>query len=248
MIEIAICDDNISELSNIEIILAEYQKINGFMYEFSYDLYHTAIELLAAIEAGKHYEIIFLDIIMPLMNGVEAAKEIRTWDKVVKIVFLTSSQEFALDSYQVDAFYYALKPIKKINFFSIMDKLFSEIKEKAKDSILVKCKNGLTKIPLHTLEYVEIVERIIYYHLNSGEILKETGVMINLEQILLRYPQFVKPHRSFIINLDRIDILSSREITCYSNAKVPIAKANYKNIKQKYMDRIFRKVEVNMCL
>ena len=248
MIKIAICDDDMSELSNITSIIKEYKKTNSFMYEITYIKFHSAIELIASIEGGKRYDIILLDIIMPQINGLEAAEEIRLHDKITKIVFLTSSPEFAVDSYKVDAYYYALKPIQQEKMFFIMDKLLSEIQKQTQDCILVKCKTGLTRIPLHTLEYVEIIERIIHYHLVNGSILKETGVMINLERILLSFPQFAKTHRSFIVNLDRINILGLRELTCYSNAIIPISKTNYKNLKQKYMERTFKKAEDEVCL
>jgi DNA-binding LytR/AlgR family response regulator len=242
VINIAICDDDISELSNITSIINEYKEANIFRYKIIYTAFNSAIELIAAIEGGNRYEIILLDIIMPLINGIEAAAEIRTHDKTTKIMFLTSSPEFAVDSYAVDAFYYVLKPIRKDQLFSILDKVFVAIYNQNKPCILAKCKTGLTRIPLHLLEYAEIKGRTIYYHLSTSAVLEETGVMTQLECVLLAYPQFAKTHRSFIVNLDCIDGFTMREIKFYSNhTTASVSKAKYWDVKERYIARTFQK-------
>lgn len=241
MPKIAVCDDDVSELSNIISIINEYKETNTFRCEITYTAFQSAVELIAAIEFGNCYDIILLDIVMPLTNGMEAAREIRTHDKVAKIVFLTSSSEFAIDAYAVDAFYYALKPIWKEKLFAVLDKIFASINNQNDSSFLVKCKTGLTRIPLHMLEYAEISGRTIYYHLLNGVVLEETGVMAKLEQLLLAYPQFAKPHRAFIVNLDCIDVLALREVKLYSNAAIPVSKANYSDLKASYIARTFQR-------
>lgn len=247
MLRIAVCDDDVSELSNIIAIINEYKETNIFRYEITYTAFQSAVDLIAAVEGGIPYDIILLDIVMPLTNGMEAAREIRTHDKVAKIVFLTSSPEFAVDAYAVDAFYYALKPIWKEKLFAVLDNILAAINSQNDSSILVKCKSGLTRIPLHMLEYVEIAGRTICYHLVNGIVLEETGVMAKLEQMLLAYPQFVKPHRAFIVNLDCIDVLTQREVKLYSNAVIPVAKANYANLKASYIARTFQRGGENVC-
>ena len=240
LLKIAICDDNVSELSNIVSIIDAYKALNIFRYEITYTAFQNAIELISAIEKGEQYTIILLDIVMPYINGMDAAKEIRLYDQVAKIIFLTSSPEFAVDSYSVDAFYYALKPIWQEKLFTVLDKVLTQIQAQNIASILVKCKSGLQHIPLHTLEYVEVFGRTIYYHLVNGTVFEEINVLSKLEKVLLTYPQFAKPHRSFIVNLSYIETLSTRELILYSQNTVPISKANYLNIKTLYMTYSFK--------
>lgn len=248
MLRIAVCDDDVSELSNITSLLSEYAEINIFRQEITYTAFHSAVELIAAVEGGNRYEVILLDILMPRLSGLEAAREIRNYDKVAYIIFLTSSSDFAVDSYAVDAFYYALKPIWKDKLFAVLDKAFAELNAQTDPSILVKCKTGLTRIPLHMLEYTEIIGRTIHYHLVGGIVLEETGVLTKLEQVLLSYPQFAKPHRAFIVNLDCIDVLTLREVRLNSHASIPLAKANYANLKASYLSRVFQRSGEKTCL
>ena len=245
--KIAICDDDVSELSNIISIMNEYKELNIFRHEITYTAFQSAVDLIAAVEGGNLYDIILLDIVMPQMSGIEAAREIRSHDKVAKIIFLTFSTEFAIDSYAVDAFFYALKPIWKDKLFTILDKVFAVIHSQPEPSILVKCKTGLTRIPLHILEYAEITGRTVCFHLINGIVFEETGVMSKLEKVLLEYPQFVKPHRSFIVNLDCIDVLTLKEVKLFSNANIPVAKANYADVKASYIARAFEKAGEKVC-
>lgn len=79
--------------------------------------FYSSLELLASIEKGMRYDILFLDVILPNENGIDIAKEIRQYDSVMKIIFLTTSPEFAVQSYTVSAYFYQLKPIQE-EFFS----------------------------------------------------------------------------------------------------------------------------------
>ena len=102
--KIAICDDEISVLNEIKSLLAEYCK--DYDREISCDVFQSPLELLTKMEQSGCYDALFLDILMNDDNGIEVARELRKTDKDVRIVFLTSSPEFAVQSYTVGAFYY----------------------------------------------------------------------------------------------------------------------------------------------
>lgn len=239
MLRIAICDDNISDLSNIVSIVNDYIFMQRNKLEIEYVVFQKSVDLIAAMESGQHFDLMLLDILMPLMTGMDAAKEIRQYNQDVKIIFSTSSPEFAVESYSVGAFYYAIKPIWKENLFLLLDKVIAEIKVAEGTSFLIKSKTGLTRIYTTRLEYAEVIGRTIFYHITSGSVIEAVGSMVKLEEELLDHPGFIKPHRSFIINMDFIDTLSQREIVMRSHAMVPIAKANYKSVKSAYISYAF---------
>jgi len=107
MLKIAICDDDLPELSIISGLLNRYKTEKNVA--FMYDAFTNAIELLEAMKLHA-YDILLLDVMMPGMSGLTAAHEIRSFDPAVRIIFLTSSPEYAVESYSVDAYYYMLKP------------------------------------------------------------------------------------------------------------------------------------------
>ena len=114
---------------------------------------------LAEIEKGTRYDILFLDVIMPAENGITAAKEIRQYDNVVKIIFLTSSAEFAVESYVVGAYFYQLKPIWEDSFFRLTDSVIAECRRADQRSLILRCKTGISRIDLDQLLYCEVLGR-----------------------------------------------------------------------------------------
>lgn len=239
MLKIAVCDDNITDLSNISSILDDYQTLQRDKNKIRFAAFHSAVDLIAAMESGQAYDLVLLDILMPFMTGMDAAKEIRQFNQDIKIIFMTSSPEFAVESYSVDAYYYALKPIWKEKLFILLDKVISETEIQLGTSLLIKSKTGLTRIYISRLEFAEVIGRTIHYHLTDGSVIEAVGSMSELEKGLLPYPCFIKTHRSYIINMEYIDTLSQREIKMQSLALVPIAKASYSNVKSAYIKYSF---------
>lgn len=235
--KIAVCDDETTELLHVTSLLNEYKlakNIDLFIFAFQ-----SPVELIRQIESRIHYDILILDIMMPSLCGMDAAKEIREYDKNVKIIFLTSSPEFAVDAYSVNAYNYLLKPFLKDKFFSLLDGVLLEIHTHAKECLIVKCKNGITRFPINSLEYCEIINKTILYYLSNGTVLESFASMIKLEAELLKYPSFLKPHRSFVVNMDFIKSLNTKEILLENGAKVPVPRGKYNEIKQAFINYSF---------
>lgn len=108
--KIAVCDDNLNELELIRTLLDIYK--SDSIQTFTVKCFESSVELASTLRFEK-FDIYILDIIMPVMDGLTLAKEIRTFDKAAPIIFLTASPEFAVDSYTVKAFNYLLKPVVK---------------------------------------------------------------------------------------------------------------------------------------
>lgn len=240
MLKIAVCDDNIADLSNTVSLIEEYQASQRDKSSIKYTAFQSAVDLIAAMESGQQYDLVLLDILMPFMTGMDAAKEIRQFNQDVKIVFMTSSPEFAVESYAVDAYYYALKPVWKEKLFILLDKVISESEIKLGVSLLIKSKTGLTRLYISRLEFLEVLGRTILYHLTDGSVIEAIGSMNEIEKELLSNPCFIKTHRSYIINMDQIDTISQREIKMQSHALVPLAKASYKTVKSAYITFAFK--------
>ena len=239
MLKIAVCDDNIADLSNVVSLIEDYQASQRDKNIIKYTAFQSAVDLIAAMESGQQYDLVLLDILMPFMTGMDAAKEIRQFNQAVKIIFMTSSPEFAVESYVVDAYYYALKPVWKEKLFILLDKVISETEIQLGASFLIKSKTGLTRLYISRLEFVEVIGRTILYHLTDGSVIEAIGSMNEIEKELLSNPCFIKTHRSYIINMDQIDTISQREIKMQSHALVPLAKANYSTVKSAYITFAF---------
>ena len=119
MIKIAFCDDDLSVLNELRVLLDKYRVERN--QEIEYTAFNSPLELLNEVEKGTAFDILFLDVLMPGQTGINAAAEIRNFDSNVKIIFLTASSEFAVQSYTVGAYYYQLKPFTEADIFRLLD-------------------------------------------------------------------------------------------------------------------------------
>jgi DNA-binding LytR/AlgR family response regulator len=163
---------------------------------FKYDAFSNAIELLEAMKRNA-YHILLLDVLMPGLNGIEAAHEIRSFDEEIKIIFLTSSKEFAVESYAVDAHYYMLKPGTAQKLFPILDKIFLE-ERRGEAALQIKTASGFTRIPYGKIEFLEVFSKKLRFHLADGDVKEIYGTLSDFEDDLLNREEFIKVHRSFI--------------------------------------------------
>jgi DNA-binding LytR/AlgR family response regulator len=238
MMKIAICDDDNQELLYISRFMEEY--MNCFAEEkMEFCPFASSMDLLAQLESGQYFDVFLLDIVMPKINGIELATEIRKNDQVAKIIFLTSSSEFAVDSYSVGAFNYLLKPIHKDKLFSVLDKACQDISSSSKQYIFVKTQTNLSKVFLYELIYVEVIRRTVCFNLKGGVKLESTSTISQVEAVLLLDKRFIKPHRSYIVNLDYIKNLSADGFTTTSDLFIPVSRNVFKSVKQAYINHSF---------
>lgn len=237
--KIAICDDTRTELLDVCKIVDEFIATNLYQCNITYLAFQNGTDLLAAINKGQVFDVFILDVVMPLLNGIDLAEEIRATNSVAKIIFLTSTPEYAVASYRVDAFYYLLKPIKKEALLPLLEKASTDIFNVVEKYILVKGRLGLTKVQLNKLQYVEVLGRTIYFYLRSGEIVEGFGALAQFEYELLCNKQFIKPNRSYIVNMDYIKNLAPDGINTVTDAFIPVSRNMYKEIKQTYIRYCF---------
>ena len=237
MIKIAFCDDDMEVLHQMNELLDRYRVERN--EDITYAAFQSPFELLTEIEKGIRPDILFLDVVMPGQNGMDVAKEIRQYDTNMKIIFLTSSPEFAVESYSVGAYFYQLKPIWEESFFRLMDAVLAECEKKKKNSLILRSKDGITRIDLQQLEYCEVLGRKLLFHLEDGAVLESAGSLDDLAGQLMQYSNFFRPHRSFLVNMEYIQNISSRSIKMVNDAEVPIPHGKCSEIKNTYMEYAF---------
>lgn len=237
MIKIAFCDDDMEVLHQMNELLDRYRVERN--EDITYAAFQSPFELLTEIEKGIRPDILFLDVVMPGQNGMDVAKEIRQYDTNMKIIFLTSSPEFAVESYSVGAYFYQLKPIWEESFFRLMDAVVAECEKKKKNSLILRSKDGITRIDLQQLEYCEVLGRKLLFHLEDGAVLESAGSLDDLAGQLMQYSNFFRPHRSFLVNMEYIQNISSRSIKMVNDAEIPIPHGKCSEIKNTYMEYAF---------
>lgn len=242
MIKVAFCDDDAAVLNEINALLVRYRAERN--QEIACAAFQSPLELLTEIEKGLRPDILFLDVIMPGEDGISVAKEIRQYDNIVKIIFMTSSAEYAVESYMVGAYFYQIKPICEDIFFRLMDSVIAECEKTQQCSLILRCKSGITRIRLEKLEYCEIIGRTLLFHMEDGKILESSGSLDELCAKLAPHDNFLRPHRSFLVNMEYIQNISYKAITMENFAEIPIPHGKCSEIKNRYLEYAFSRRQV----
>ena len=230
--KIAICDDDRNELFRILSILADYQLERNM--EFSYKPFESSVEL-SAEASHERYDIYLLDIVMPGLDGMELAREIRNYDKAADIIFLTSSSEFAVESYQVKASNYLMKPLQKDRVFEALDDIMRTRIEDRDSCIVLRSNIGVHKVRLSEIVYVEALNRkVIYYLKNNSQITcaEKFAAVCNL---LLQHQEFLLVHRSFVVNMNYIRSIDATDMCLANYSCIPLAQRRVPEIKRLYL-------------
>lgn len=233
MIKAAFCDDDPDILREMSALIEKYSRMHGL--EMIYATFGSPVEMLEEIGKGTRWDILFLDVLMPGENGIDVAKEIRQYDTNIKIIFLTSSAEFAVDSYTVGAYFYQMKPICEEHFFKLMDSVTAVCERERQDSFLLFAKSGIRRIELERLEYCEVMGRTLLFHMKTGEVFESAGGMRELCKKFLPYGNFLHPHRSYLVNMEYIQSISYKTIVMNCGVNVPIPHGKYSAIKETYL-------------
>lgn len=236
MFRIAICDDEPVFTSHIDAILNHWPDRPA---DTKTEIFHDGDALICA-HSREPFDIILLDVLMPLFNGIETAAEIRNTDKDVKIVFLTASSEFALDSYTVKANNYLLKPVLPAKLFQCLNELNSEIYHTL-PTIAIKSSHAVHSIRLTDIEYAEAQNKYVIFSMTSGTIIGSPSPLYIYESKLPLADGFFKCHRSYIVNLHHIAMYTSKEIHMRSGAIIPVSRGYHKDFEKAYFSVLFGK-------
>lgn len=230
--KIAVCDDDKMEREQILSLLDTYEKKRNIKvicksFESSIELASTAVR--------EHYDLYLLDVIMPVLNGIDTAKEIREFDKAADVIFLTSSPEFAVESYTVKAANYLLKPLCEKKFFDALDDILEKRRTEEENYIILKSNLSVHKIFLSDLVYVEAFNRKSIYYLKNGEQIECVERFSSTCENLLKNPAFLLVHRSFVVNLNYICTIGTVSLELSNGKIIPLAQRRAADIKKQYL-------------
>lgn len=233
--KIAVCDDEIYFIDAVCSLLEQWGRERGrklMLYRFT-----NGDDLIDA-HRSMCMDLIILDVIMPLLSGIDTARELRNTNQTVPIIFLTSSREFAVDSYEVKAFNYLIKPIDQEHLFLILDE-FLKTCHFAKSFFTAKTADGFCKIAISDVDYLEAQNKQVMLHLSNDKIIVIRELFSRCMEIFSPENGFCCCHRSYIVNLSNVERFSKTEVITIHNAVIPISRNSYATFKETYFNHMF---------
>ncbi len=237
-IQIALCDDETACHAATKKLLAEYaQKTSLFSYTLS--CFSSGGELLDYIDANHPFDIYILDIIMPDINGIRLGSTLREQNDEGLIIYLTSSPDFAVESYNTDALHYLLKPIDESHFFQCMDKAVNHLNRSLNETICIKTPGSTRIVLIHTILYAVRMNRHIRYYLNDNTVIDSVtinGTFQNAVSPLISHHGFLMVGSSYVVNLSYVTEITKKDMVLAGHCLVPIPRRSYETVKSKWAD------------
>lgn len=241
--KIAICDDNREDLLKIEKLILKYREQHPWV-NFELEKYADAVLLYRRMQEKAQADIYILDMMMEGKNGIDLGLEIRRLGSGSEIIYITSSDDFALDAYGVHAGRYLLKPINEDIFFEALEHAFSCIRAGEDPFFLIKTKDGLEAAAYSQIEYVESLSRTLMVYLVEGRHIRSIFIRKSFDdeiRSLIKDRCFVQVHKSFVINLKYVWKLRQSSIVMESGREVPVSKSRMADVKREYLSYALEK-------
>lgn len=231
MVCVAVCDDEKYVLDKMKAMITMFfteKNIEVSVLQFS-----SGEELL---ESNRSIDILFLDIQMKGIDGMKTAMKLRGQDYKGYLIFITVLKEMVFQSFEVQPYDYLVKPIEECKLRKTMERLFSTMNNLREQNLLVQRGNESNIISFHAIVYCEIINRKIYLHLKSGEVIDYYDKIENLEKKL--DGRFFRCHRSYLINLSYLKNYKNEMAYLVNGKAIPVSRLRSKefsNVILQYM-------------
>ncbi len=235
--KITICDDSIKDLLQTEKLLLKYKTLHPDK-DFELEKFSDPSRLYQKISEGKLTDIYILDMLMPRRTGIDLGRQLRMSGHESAIIYITASDDYALDAYGVRAIRYLLKPIDEDKLYEALDYALSYTKVKSESMYLIKTQNGLLQRPYSKIEYIENIGRKQEVHMTDGEIIRSLFIRKSFEEETreaARRKNFLQIHKSFLVNLDYVKQLTADGMIMESGKQLPVSKAKTARVKREYL-------------
>lgn len=233
MVKIALCDDEKKICSHLKQLIEE-----RYGHIFSISTSQSPEEFFREWkeEPNKTADILITDIQFETKNGQQsgilAAKKIQERFPGIQIIFMTGYLEYATEIFDASPVYFLLKPIEEEHLYKALDKSIIKMQNECKKFISVEMKGNVKKIPVDEIMYIENKGRNLLVHMEGAD--KCLHMKIGDFEAKLP-PHFLRPHQSYLVNMDYIKEFNRTEIILQNDVKIPVSRTKYPLTKEKIM-------------
>lgn len=217
MVRVAICDDEKQMSERIKTMVSDF--FHEKNVETTIPRFSCGEELL---KYDKTIDILFLDIQMKGMDGMETARKLRKSGFKGFLIFITVLKEMVFRSFEVQAYDYLVKPIEERHFKRTMERLFASMRDAREANLLVQKGHETCVVSLEDIVFCEIIDRKVYLHLASSEVIDFYDRLENLETKL--DSRFFRCHRSFLINLRYLESYKNGSAYLKGGREIPVSR------------------------
>lgn len=226
MLRIAVCDDLAEERARLLAMLREYCAAAGL--SAAYVEYDSGEALLQARTPGA-FSLVFMDIYMEQMSGLETARLLKATDPDCEIVFTTSSREHGADAFDVEAFHYLVKPYSKEKLFSVMNKWYNACC--AIRAVTLKCGRAEQVLLIKDILYIDVMGHVSVVHTSAGTC--NSSMSLSAIEALLPEEDFARPIRYCLVALMHIKLIRDDDILLDNGETIALSRREKENLRKR---------------
>lgn len=235
-LRVAICDDQPEELEMISGYIIEY--LDTHMLEAEIKRFSHSDALLTSLEA-ESFHLYLLDIVMPMVSGIELGKEIRRLDREAQIIYATTEPQYALQAYAASPINYLVKPIDRDKLFDTLTLAISKLDLSEEQTVTVKTAESLRVLSLSDILCCEYRSHAVVLTLTNGEEVASRTIRESFAEYcipILRDARFLQCHTSYLVNMRRVERFAKDEFTLRGGKTIPISAKQYPAVRDQYMN------------
>lgn len=234
MISVAVIEDEQKEIENLKKALSRYEEETGTAFRIA--VFNDAELFLTNYKPV--YDIVFMDIMLPGMNGMQAAHRLRKFDEEVVLLFLTNMAQFAIKGYEVGAIDFVVKPFRYYDLKMRLDRICHSL-EKKRPGIKIPVSGGVKSVNIDDINYIETNGHIVTYHMRDGVFTSRGGPMKEIEKQLAPHG-FARCSVSFLVNLHQCLEVRGDSLMIGSDT-LPISRGKRKQFMKQLQDAMDHK-------
>ena len=242
---IAFCDDDPLCRSRLDELLAAYASAHPD-HNISFTAFEYSDDLLDAAAKIGGFDLYILDIVLQNdINGIELGMKLRSGNHEGRIVYLTSSEEYAIDSFKVKPYDYIMKPIESETLYRVLDEIYEIVSHEKCSNIIVKTKESSVTVAYDSILYAELVKRVIVYQLVGGKTLESTTLrttFIDAVKELLTERRFALCGTSMLVNLHHVKVVETDSLIFRNGTKVYLGKKLCRDMRTEWNNFWFEEV------
>ena len=227
MIKIAIVEDDEDCAKRTENFIERYCNEAG--YDFRITLFKNGINFLNDYRAV--YDIVFMDIEMPHMDGLKTAHKLREMDSVVCLIFITNMAQYAIKGYEVDAMDYLVKPIEYFNFTLKLKKAIKIWETRPKECLAISQPGGNVRLEIANISYIEVKDHQVEFHVGKKSY-SVRGTLNLYEKKLMPYG-FAKCNHCYLVNLKYVLAINTNFVVLTNGEELQISRPKRKEFLDK---------------
>lgn len=217
---VAICDDSQLDAEYVLSLLKSWAKNKQIVIQA--ECFSSAESFLFHYAEDKTYDILLLDVEMGKMNGVTMAKQIRSDNETVQIIFITGFSDYIAEGYEVAALHYLMKPVNEQKLYAVLDRACEKLIQNER-CLNLALSGEMIRIPLHEIRYLDVRQNYVTVHAKGEYTLKRT--LGEFEKLL--DDRFVRVGRAMIVNLTYIGRVTKTDVYLSDGTVLPLPRGAY---------------------